>query len=121
VIGIILGNDRKYLPEHVGFTLKRTGEADVNFDWFDPSVPGIAGRVDSWLIPLPSRAKYSVPVVVPNGFQHLFSRPADVVVRLMTQNLRDLNGDLQGLTFIRVWTGTLTSDAVRFPQSCHAD
>jgi len=118
VIGSILGNDKKYLPGPLSFTLKRAGEADVNFDWFDPSVPGIAGRVDQWIITFPPGASYSAIVAIPKGFRHLFTASAEVRVRLTTQKVRDLNGDMQGLQFIHVWVGSLASDWIRFPESC---
>ena len=118
VIGTILGNDKKYLPGPLGFTLRRAGEADVNFDWFDPSVVGIAGRIDPWVIPLPAGASYSVRVLIPNGFRHLFFTPADVRVRLTTREIANPNGDLEGLRFIHVWIGTLTSDWIHVPESC---
>jgi len=118
VIGTILGNDKKYLPGPLGFTLRRAGEADVNFDWFDPSVVGISGRIDPWVIPLPAGASYSVTVVIPNGFRHLFFAPADVRLRMTTREIANPNGDLQGLRFIHVWIGTLTSDWIHVPESC---
>jgi hypothetical protein len=118
VIGSILANDKKYLPGALSFTLKRAGEAGVSFDWFDPSVPGVAGRVDPWLIPFPPGAGYSVTVGIPNEFRHLFTSPAEVRIRLTTGKIGERNDDMQGLQFIHVWTGTLTSDWLRFPESC---
>jgi hypothetical protein len=111
-------NDKKYLPGPLSFALKRAGEADVNFDWFDPSVAGIAGRVDPWLITLPPGASYSVVVTIPKGFRHLFTSPAAIRIRLTTGAIRDVNSDMQGLQFIHVWSGTLTSDWIQFPASC---
>ena len=52
LIGWVLGNDRKYLVRQLGFTLKRTGEADLNVDWFDPSVPGIARQSGTTITPM---------------------------------------------------------------------
>jgi hypothetical protein len=98
--------------------MKRAGVADTNFDYFDPSVAAVAGRLDPWLIPLPAGAAYSVAVSIPRGFQELFSTPADVQIRLTTQEIGSPNGDLQGLQLIHVWIGTLTSDWIRFPDSC---
>jgi hypothetical protein len=39
IIGTILGNDKKYLPDQIDFTISRRGSADVNFHYFDPSAP----------------------------------------------------------------------------------
>ncbi len=119
VIGSILGNDKKYLPNGLQFTLRRSGVPDTEFDWFDPSVPGVAGRIDPWLVPLPVDASYSVAVSIPKGLQYLFSTPADIRVRLTTQGVGKPNLDLQGLQLIHVWVGALTSDWIPFPRDCH--
>ena len=118
VIGTILGNDKKYLLGSVGFTLTRPGAADVNFDYFDPTVAVVGGRVDPWLVPLPVGASYSVVISIPKGFRDLFSTPVGVRVRLTTQQIGNTNLDVQGLRFIHVWVGTLTSDQISFPNSC---
>jgi len=118
IIGSVLGNDRKYLVGSLGFTLSRAGAADTNFDYFDPTVVGVGGRVDQWLVPLPVGASYSVVVSIPKGIRDLFSTPADMHARLTTQENRNPNLDVQGLRFIHVWVGTLTSERISFPNSC---
>jgi hypothetical protein len=118
VIGMILGNDKKYVPGPLSFTVSRPGVADINFDYFDPSVVAIAGRIDPWLIMLPPGAAYSAVVSIPQGLREWFSMPAEVRARFTTQRLGPLNGDVQGLQFIHVWVGALTSDRVRFPNDC---
>jgi hypothetical protein len=45
VIGTILANDKKYLPDQVDFTISRPGAADINFRYFDPAIPAVAGRL----------------------------------------------------------------------------
>jgi hypothetical protein len=78
VIGSILGNDKKYVPEGLQFTLRRDGTADTDVDWFDPSVAGVGGRIDPWLVPLPAGASYSIAVLIPESQRHLFAAPAAV-------------------------------------------
>ena len=73
VIGTILGNDKKYLLGSVRFTLTRPGAADTNFDYVDPTVAVVGGRIDPWLVPLPEGASYSVVISIPKGFRDLFS------------------------------------------------
>ena len=121
VIGSVLGNDRKYLPRGLQFTLRRDGMADTEVDWFDPSVAGVAGRIDPWLVPLPAGTSYSIGVLIPESLRHFFSTPAAVRVRLTTQTVPTLNPDLEGLRFIHVWAGTLTSDWIPLPGDCHPE
>jgi hypothetical protein len=118
VIGSILGNDKKYLPGKIRFTLRRPGAADTNFDYFDPSVPRVTGQIDPWLIPLPPSASYSIIVAIPRGFRGEFSTSAAVTVHLTTHENEPINPDTKGLEFIHVWVGTLTSNAIRFPDDC---
>ena len=118
VIGMILANDKKYVPGPLSFTVSRPGVADINVDYFDPSVAGVAGRVDPWLIMLPPGAAYSAVISIPKGLREWFSIPAEVRARFTTQRLGPLNGDVQGLQFIHVWVGVLTSDRVSFPNDC---
>ena len=118
VIGTILANDKKYLPGSLAFTLKRTGVADSTFTYVDPSVSVVGGRVDPWLVPLPAGASYSVVVSIPRGVRESFATPAEVHVRLTTNEIGNPNLDVQGLRFIHVSVGTLTSDRIHFPESC---
>ena len=53
VIGVILGNDRKYLPGNLELTVRRAGMADTNLSYVDLSV-AVAGSPRPRRIP-PSR------------------------------------------------------------------
>jgi hypothetical protein len=122
VIGGVFGTPKRYLPGRLTFTLSRAGVADTSFD-FDPSIVGevvrCCGRVDPWLIPLPAGASYAMVVSIQSRFREAFSSPAEVQVRLTTQEFGNLSADVQGLRFTDVWVGTLTSDRISFPDSCH--
>ena len=125
VIGIILGNDRKYLPGPLSLTVRRAGVPDVHLQYVDLSVAAIAGRIDPWLITLPAGASYSVAVPArnflpgPRLVEESFSAPAELQLQLTTQETGEPNPDLSGLRFIRVWIGTLVSDRLQFPGQCH--
>ena len=127
VIGTILGNDQKYLPDSLMMTVRRAGVPDTKLTYVDRSVAVIAGRLDPWLIPLPPSASYSVVVparnfrLTPNLEEEPFSAPADLQLNLTTREIGRPNGDVQGLSLIHVWLGTLTSDWIHFPAGCHLD
>jgi hypothetical protein len=91
VIGSILGNDKRYLPGWLDLIVRRAGFPDVRLKYFDPTVPGVAGRLDLWLIQLPPDASYSVTVpaqnfvLTPSLAEWPFSAaPADLQMRLTT-------------------------------------
>src|SRR5262245_54074128 len=65
IIGMVLGNDKKYVTDVIDFTVSRPGAADITFRYSDPSVPAVAGRVDPWLVQLPPGASYIVRITVP--------------------------------------------------------
>lgn len=125
VIGIIVGNDQKYWLNSLSLTVKRAGLPDTELKYVDPSVATIAGRVDPWLIALPAGASYSVVVPAryflfgPKLLEKSLSTPAELQLRLTTQEVGEPNPDLIGLRFIRVWIGTLVSDRLQFPSQCH--
>ena len=129
VIGTILGNDKKYLPAHLKLTVRRAGVPDVTLTYIDTTVAFVAGRLDPWLIALPPDASYSVAVPAHNfGLAPLltkepFSAPADLQLRLATREVdrTSTSSDMQGLSLIHVWVGTLASDWIRFPSDCHPD
>jgi hypothetical protein len=118
IIGTILGNDRKYLPDQVDFTISRPGAADVNFHYFDPSAPAVGGRLDPWLIQLPPGASDTIRVSVPPSARDILATPGAVRVRLTTRELGRVSSFLQDLQFIHVWIGTMTSNPIAFPSDC---
>jgi hypothetical protein len=127
VIGTILANDKKYLPARLKLTVRRAGAPDVNLTYVDTTVPGVFGRLDPWLVALPPDASYSVAVparnfrLTPLLTKEPFSAPADLQLQLVTREVGETNRDMQGLSVIHVWVGTLTSEWVRFPSDCHPD
>jgi len=124
VIGTVLANDRKYLLQHVVLKVKREGAADTRLEYFDPSVPGIAGRMDPWLVTLPPDSSYSITVPAkhfglrPTNAPETFSTPAYVQLQLTTQEMSTPNSDVQGLRLIHVWIGTLSSNWIQVPAAC---
>jgi hypothetical protein len=95
----------------------------VRLKYVDPTVPGVAGRLDFWLIPFPPGASYSVTVparnfvLTPSLSEWPFlAAPAELQMRLTTAPNEKPNLDVLGLGLIHVWVGTLTSEWVRFPE-----
>jgi hypothetical protein len=126
VIGSILANDQTYISM-LELTVRRAGIPDVTLTYVDPIAVGVDGRLDPWLIALPANASYSVTVparnfrLPPNLTKELFVAPADLQLHLATREVGRANLDMQGISLIHVWVGTLASDWVRFPGDCHPD
>jgi hypothetical protein len=54
-----VANGKKYLPDEVSAEAK-DANGTRRYTYFDPSVPGIAGRVDPWVMPLPANSSFSM-------------------------------------------------------------
>jgi hypothetical protein len=59
VFGSILANGGKYLADNLALDV-RAGSDLTRYQYFDPSVPGIAGRVDAWIVSLPAESEYTL-------------------------------------------------------------
>jgi hypothetical protein len=85
-----------------------------------------AGSTRGWSRYLPERlirwlSRHGVSDWEQDARQEPFVVPAELQLRLTTRETGKLISDLQGLSFVRVWVGTLTSDWIRFPGDCHPD
>jgi hypothetical protein len=116
VIGTILGNDGRYVLSPIHFTLRDRSGADTNFDYSE--LTRVGGRLDQWLVPLPVEASYSVRVSLASRYRDTFATARSVSISLTTQENQGRNLDVQGLRFIHVWSGLLTSNTVTFPGQC---
>jgi hypothetical protein len=124
IVGAILGNDKTYLLQRVELTVRRTGAPDERLTYVDPSVAGIAGRVDPWLVALPAGASYSISVParhfvsLPDHAPGEFANAVKVQAQLTTHDMDNPNLDMQGLKFVKVWVGTLTSEWIDVADGC---
>ena len=59
LIGAILGNGRKYLASELALEV-RSADGSARYSYVDPSVPGIAGRRDLWVVELPAESSFSI-------------------------------------------------------------
>jgi hypothetical protein len=66
-------------------------------------------------IPFPFRRHF---VSLLNHVPDHLTNPARVQLQLTTHVIDDPNLDMQGLRFIKVWIGTLTSDWIDIPGTC---
>jgi hypothetical protein len=123
VLGGILGYHKKYLPGSIRVAVRRDGSPERLLDHVDPTTPGVAGRVDPWLVPLPPGASYTI-VLPARHFvspgEHVpedFARSARLQVSLRTFEIEP-NVDTQGLQFVKPWIGTLRSGWINVSGAC---
>lgn len=58
-LGSVLANGTKYLADNLGLDV-RTASGITRYRFSDPSVPGVAGRIDTWVVPLPVASEYTM-------------------------------------------------------------
>ena len=86
----------------------------------------VAGRIDHWILTLPSGSAYSMTLSPLDFFSPVRSvslatlpSPSEISVRLVGKPVTyDLNIDMAGLRTMRLWTGTVNSKSVKVPDEC---
>jgi hypothetical protein len=117
LLGIVLANGRWYLPRELVMELRRSGSQDVEeLAYSGPR--DIAGRIDHWVVALPVGATFIVPLraaeFVSTSATRAVAPPEDLRIRLAGRPITsDLNVDMTGVRAWRLWTGTVSSNALR--------
>ncbi len=113
VIGTIMANDKWLCPDRIELLIAGPdGKARSSRSSFgcNPS-GGVAGRLDPLTIALAAGATYSLPVLELRGLS-----AGRYIVKAkytgVSLSLRSLNLDMQGLSLIRYWTGTVESNTL---------
>ncbi|MEO5896228.1 MAG: hypothetical protein ABIS06_11045 [Vicinamibacterales bacterium] len=127
VIGMTLGNGRRYMVNGLVLQLKREdgGAAEI-FRYSPQDYPGaIGGRVDDWIVPLPVRTSFQLKLDSSQFWSEQFQRPDSLPLKSKASLRLPVRAaspgtDLLGLKFLRIWTGsgTLTSNEISVPEDC---
>ena len=117
LIGIALANGRWYQPRELVMELRRSGSPEVE-ELLYKGATNIAGRVDHWVIALPAGATYALTLrateFVSTSAARAGAPPEELSVRLTGRPITsDLNVDMTGMKAWRLWTGSVSSNALR--------
>lgn len=120
-LGSMLGNGKVLMPA-IGLTITDSAGASRELQFSDKRHPGVAGRVDDYILPLRSGSVYTLRLSLENYWcpdTREFSielTPGTYTVRAtFTGNgAKSVNSDTGGLTLLHFWMGHLESPAVRF-------
>jgi hypothetical protein len=113
LLGSVVGNYRWYLPEEMVFEAL---QGRLHYSPHD--LAGIAGRVDPWVVVLPSKSSFSFVVHAIDfayGSSRLSSFAGDLRVTFTGRAL-DLPADsgyVSGMPVRELWTGTAESNRLR--------
>jgi len=121
-IGMMLANGRQQFADRIQLQLTRPDKTVVHLHMRGPGA--IAGRIDPMFIPLPPNASYSLELDLnqycapkehvwkldlPPGSYALRAEYTGVGVQQRAANL-----DMQGLSLMPYWTGTIQSGVLNF-------
>jgi hypothetical protein len=125
VLGNSIGNGNRYLADSLALDVKLGESAAVEkFEYFDPSVPGVAGRVDPWIVPLPAVSEFSLTRPLSHFSSHgkplmPGGNPIDVRVSLNARAERRIfDKDVAGVALVHVLVGEFRSEWLRVPTAC---
>jgi hypothetical protein len=117
LLGISIANGRWHIPRELVVELRRSGSADIEHLVYRTPA-GIAGRIDHWIVGLPVRSTFTLPLrpieFVSTSATPERATPSELTVRLTGRAVTsDLNPEMRGVQAWRLWTGTATSNSVR--------
>ena len=121
-LGFMLANGKVMFPEAVRLLLTDAQGATRELRYFDRRYPGIAGRVDDFIVALRSGSAYSIRLSL-DRYGSATAKEWDLKLipgRYRIQALFDGQGamfpnlDTQGIALLNFWKGTLRSNPLSF-------
>jgi RNA polymerase sigma factor (sigma-70 family) len=112
-LGIMLANGKRQFPTAIKLHLTDPDGKTRACEW--PPPPGIAGRVDPFVVPLPAGGQYTLALPLDTYAAQL--RPLAqgryrVAAEFTGEKVTRTNADSRGLALMPYWTGTLRSGEV---------
>jgi hypothetical protein len=121
-LGTMLANGKRQYPSAVALVLTdaqgKSRRLDLRGPWY------VAGRVDPFVVPIPVGATFSIPVDL-DKYWAAESKEFDYKLKPGSYSLeaqfngrsvsqQDPNLDMEGIALMPYWTGTVTSNQIRF-------
>ncbi len=121
-LGSMLSNGKVMFPEAVRLLLTDLRDATRELQYFDRRYPGIAGRVDDFIVALRAGSVYTIRVSVDRYWSpttkewgiKLASGRYRIEARFEGHGARYLNLDTPGIALLNFWKGTLQSNSLSF-------
>lgn len=121
-LGLMLANGRSQYPNAIALTIIDSQGKSRQFELKGPWY--IAGRMDPLIVPLPAGSAFSLPVdldkywpAASREFEYKFQRGSYSIEAQLsgkTVSSQEANLDLKGIALMPYWTGTATSNRLRF-------
>ncbi len=119
-LGVMLANGRRQHPNALVLTITDSHGKSRQFNLREPYV--VIGRMDPLVVPLPAGSTFSLPVDLHNYWAaasqefdyKLTPGTYTIGVQFPGKGVSSVNSDVEGLALMPYWTGTLTSNQLRF-------
>lgn len=121
-LGHMLANGKVMFPKAVWLTLTQPSGATCDLHYFDRRYPGVAGRMDDFIVALPAEAMYSVRLTGDRLWCASEQRPLAALApgryrakaRLEARGALTGNLDMKGVALLNFWQGVAESAQVAF-------
>jgi len=121
-LGIMLANGKVHLPERIRLILTDAEGQARELHFSDRRFPGVAGRVDDYVLPLRAGSTYIIRLSLDDYWCaktkefRLKLKPGQYKVRaeFTGEAANHLNHDTRGIGLMNYWKGELQSDPVAF-------
>jgi RNA polymerase sigma factor (sigma-70 family) len=117
-LGIMLANGARQYPLAVRLIVTDSADTRRIFHLHMPE-PGVAGRVDPFIVPLPVGCRYTLSCLLENfieeggwAFPLRNAGNYQISAEFMGKGVERTNTDTGGLALMHYWTGTVTSPGV---------
>ena len=121
-LGFMLANGKVMFPHAVHLILSDAHGTTRTLEYFDRRYPGVAGRVDDFLVALRAGSAYEMRLslnqycsAATNEFDlRLPPGPYRIEARFEGDGAKATNEDTPGIALLNFWTGSLRSNSVTF-------
>ena len=119
-LGITLANGKAQLPDKIKLALTDAQGNTRVFRFFDRRYPGIAGRADPYVVPLPAGSIYTLQFTFDQfcctetgeyGI-HLLPGTNGLTARFDGSRANSMNRDMMGVSLMSFWLGTVESNTL---------
>jgi hypothetical protein len=119
-LGHMLANGKVQLPEYISLTLTDDGGKTRKLKFFDRRYPGVAGRIDDYVIPLRAGSTYTLNLSLDQFWSpdtkefelKLFPGKYQITAQFVGGGARTSNPDMSGIKLMNFWQGQLQSNTI---------
>jgi hypothetical protein len=119
-LGFSLANGKSHHPDALRLLVRSKGNKTRTLIY--AAIPGVAGRVDPFVLPLPAGSSYTLRCAFDKYADSetgdrldLTAKDYRIVAELLGEAITETNLDVQGLALIPCWQGKARSNEVRLP------